>query len=296
MVGKLLLVAFALIVSLTVAEIAARLCGLGTPILYETALGYRYRLVPGQRAPRFDGATVTVNRAGLRATKEWSLDPDERILFVGDSITYGGSYIDDSQLFSEVACPPNAVCGNAGMNAYGVINMAQRIASEAPHLKPTTIVVTLFYGDTLRGEGVLGAMAVFEKPPFSPLRGLTEGFAFAVDELRNLVRFIPWITIDLPFDDTARVEATRALGQLFHVLRNQGARVLLIYSPLQAEVVEGRRLPMGQFVFDALGNSGFPVLDALQIANVEMFHDNVHLTVKGHHAYGEAIGAWLRAY
>lgn len=294
MFTKALLVLLATALSLGGAELTARLCGLGTPLLYETVLGYRYRLKPAQSALRFEGATVTVNRAGLRATKEWNLDRRERVLFVGDSITYGGSYIDDRQLFSELACPPEAVCGNAGANAYGLINMARRIVAEGARLKPTTIVVTLFYGNALRGEATLGGMAVFEKPPFQPLRGLMEGFAFALDEVRNSIRFKPWVTIDLPFDDDARLEAARALQELFGALRQQNARVLLVYSPV---VPEGgkQRAPMDQFVFDALKGSGFPMLDALEIARPGMFYDNVHLNAEGHRVYGEAIGAWLRA-
>ena len=38
--------------------------------------------------------------SGYRASNAWGDGSSMRILFVGDSVTYGGSYIDDSELFT----------------------------------------------------------------------------------------------------------------------------------------------------------------------------------------------------
>ena len=45
--------------------------------------------------------TVKVNNVGLRSNKDWIKNNKTLILFHGDSVTYGGSKLDNSELFSE---------------------------------------------------------------------------------------------------------------------------------------------------------------------------------------------------
>jgi hypothetical protein len=92
------------VATIFIAEIGFRLAGLGNPPLYEFNLGYGYRLRPDQKITRHPGAVMTVNAAGLRSTEEWRPGAFTRVLFVGDSITYGGAAIDDTRLFSELVC------------------------------------------------------------------------------------------------------------------------------------------------------------------------------------------------
>ena len=45
-------------------------------------------------------------------------------------MTYGGSYIDDKETFAHLVCEnindTNYICGNAGVNAYGIFNIVYR--------------------------------------------------------------------------------------------------------------------------------------------------------------------------
>ncbi|MDZ4755161.1 MAG: SGNH/GDSL hydrolase family protein [Phycisphaerae bacterium] len=78
--------------------------GFGTPILYERQPAFEYRMQPNQSVRRF-GRQIETNSLGLRgrefpATKS---EPRElRILIVGDSVTNGGSNVDQSETAAAV--------------------------------------------------------------------------------------------------------------------------------------------------------------------------------------------------
>ena len=55
----------------------------------------------------------------------------EIVVFVGDSITYGGSYVDNSELFASLYCEgeEELLCLNGGLNAWGIGNMGNFISN-----------------------------------------------------------------------------------------------------------------------------------------------------------------------
>jgi hypothetical protein len=292
-----LLTLLAVAFSIVVLEVAARWMGLGHPLIYESNLAYGYRLKPDQSAVRLRGAQVSVNHEGLRSTAEWNPDARRRVLFVGDSITFGGTYISDKETFSHLACQqiPEASCGNAGTNAYGVDNMARRLAVEAGRLKPTDLVVTLYYGDTLRGMVQIESQAVFTKPPPGPLLGLMEIFAYGLDVTRAAIRFEPDYARYMPLNEETSAEATRAMEGLFAALttvREQGINVLMVYSETREQILHGRS-GVGALVFDLMQRSGLPMLDTKPVMNADAFYDAVHLEVEGHKLYAKAIAERL---
>lgn len=93
-----------LLVSLAALEAILRLVlGLGNPVMvvYDPACGYT--LKPDQNVYRFFAHTRT-NRYGMRSQEvPAKLDPGRlRILFVGDSLTYGTSRVDQDEIFTEI--------------------------------------------------------------------------------------------------------------------------------------------------------------------------------------------------
>jgi lysophospholipase L1-like esterase len=77
--------------------------GLGNPVLITQDAACEYILKPDQRVHRFFENTVT-NHYGMRSGEVPSTsDPGRlRILFVGDSLTYGTSRVDQNQIFTEI--------------------------------------------------------------------------------------------------------------------------------------------------------------------------------------------------
>ena len=89
-----------LLLCLFLGEWVLRSYGLGDPIIYYKDAAYGYALEPSQRSVRLRNSVVTINESGLRSQDNWQLAKGKRILFIGDSVTYGGSYVDDSEIFS----------------------------------------------------------------------------------------------------------------------------------------------------------------------------------------------------
>jgi len=112
----------------TITELYLKKLGLGDPIRYDSNILYGYSPKPNQKKNRINNASVTINDFGLRSIYNWENDKRKKILFLGDSVTYGGSYIDDEDIFSHLVCEKlnQFICGNAGVNSYGVYNTIMR--------------------------------------------------------------------------------------------------------------------------------------------------------------------------
>mgnify|MGYP001558315659 CR=1 FL=1 len=81
------------LILLAVAEFSLRLVfGLGNPVLYCSSPLFGYRLQPNQFVHR-RGAEIRVNNLGVRADRDWDEQIENKILFLGNSVTYGGTYI-----------------------------------------------------------------------------------------------------------------------------------------------------------------------------------------------------------
>lgn len=160
------------------AEFYLRSVGLGNPILFYANASYRYAPQPNQRQVRRHGALVTIDSKGLRSSRDWSDPADAKILFVGDSVTWAGTYIDDKDTFAEGVCQRLAqssgksfVCGNSGANQYGTDNMAERIRYK-DFSDESILVVTLIALDTIRGLPDAEGRFLFTQPLPTPVRAL----------------------------------------------------------------------------------------------------------------------------
>ena len=123
-----LIVIFSSIFLLYVAEfVLSEYIGLGQPIVYDKHLLWGYSPKSNKVYSRFKGVTVSINNAGLRSSTNW-ISKEKNILFLGDSVTYGGSYIDDKDTFSSITCSKlkGWKCFNGGVNAYGILNIVAR--------------------------------------------------------------------------------------------------------------------------------------------------------------------------
>jgi hypothetical protein len=300
--GSLALLAVSIAVPLVVAELVLRWKGLGDPQIYTTNLTDRYELAPNQDVARFGGSRVKVDSVGLRSVRDWSLAADRKILFLGDSVTYGGAYIDTAALFSERTCvhlglPGSSTCGNGGVNAYGTDNMAARVLYKPFH-DESAVVVTLIGPDTTRGLVVVQSLPYFTRKPFGPFPALVELFAYSVDWWRSRVRFNGPYEEPMSRDHEMEV-AGASLDGLFEALRarrSQGVAVLVVFSPIRTSLQNGLE-PIEAFVLGRLVASGLDHIDmtaVLKGADLEaIYHDKVHLDPPGHDLYGRHIAERL---
>lgn len=131
-----------------ISEFYLRNLGLGDPVRYDSNILYGYSPKINQKKSRFKNSIVTINDLGLRSIYNWKNNKDKKIVFLGDSVTYGGSYIDDKNLFSHIVCEKlgQFTCGNAGVNSYGVYNTIMRSKYDE-RIQSADIFVFLFPPD-----------------------------------------------------------------------------------------------------------------------------------------------------
>lgn len=288
---------------LAAAEVLLRALGLGSPILYRTDAAYRFSPVPEQHVVRMGGARITIDSAGLRSLRDWNQPAAQRILFVGDSLTWAGTGIDDADTFAERVCADLSAtgvaaitCGNAGVNAYGTDNMAARLRYDPVVAQANAVVVTVLAGDTERGLMDLRANYFFSRAPFGPLKAVWEAVTFAFFRAAYELR------VSLDAHDTRYdvAVAERSLDGLYAELRRLTARgvpVLLVYSPHEIELT-GEDVPLVPTVRAHLRASGLPFLDLTEamrpLLGRGLYSDGVHLTAEGHALYGQWIAEALQ--
>ena len=93
-----LIVAFSLSIIIISLELSCRyLLNLGKPVIYEPNILWGYSPKPNQITERFKKSKITIDNNGTRSVYNWN--NDKKNYFFGDSVTYGGSYIDDENFF-----------------------------------------------------------------------------------------------------------------------------------------------------------------------------------------------------
>ncbi len=156
-----------------ICELAGRFIGLGNPLLYKSDTLVGYRLRPNQSNKRFQGAMVSTDSEGFR------IDPSNKnnlssevFVFVGDSVTYGGSYIDDSELFSSIICAnrSESICLNSGLNAWGTYNMGRFISNFSLYSNrlPSEFILVILPGDDERNLKGIRSLPFWTTPPKNP--------------------------------------------------------------------------------------------------------------------------------
>lgn len=291
-------------VCLAVGELALRMMGLGNPLLYRTHPVYGYELLPAQQERRLRGANVTVDADGLRGTSKW--EGHNKILFVGDSVTWGGTYNDDAEIFSSLTCELLAqstgtkfVCGNAGTNAYGVRNMLGRLRW-GPIQDAEYVVLTVVSGDFYRGMAQLHALPHFSKKPQPPLKATWEALAFAIEVVRSELRFLEGGYSSPNFTEAEKLEVRLVIEDLQSFVSHwRGKRLLLVWVPSR-KWTRGEQEMKEKYVIDLLKDTFGPILlDASPYfapLGDAAYYDAWHLEPPGHAAMAQAISAELSAH
>lgn len=290
------------------AEAYLRWLGLGDAIVYERNTSYRYAPAPNQHVTRRHGASVTIDSVGLRGVQDWTSPADQRVLFLGDSVTWAGTGIDDHEMFSSVACARLAtmlglhvVCGNAGVNGYGTDNMARRLIYDGRIRDADLIVTTVITVDAVRGLADLQKMPFYSRQPTGPLKAVWEAMGILSLMAANWLMHPGSPDAYQPPDqyplggDVLSVAAD-SVDRLIETLRAEqtsGHKVLLVFSPIDGEVESAGQLPLTQVVRTHLAASRLPYLDLLEVVRrrygSDFYIDGVHLQPRGHDVYAQTI-------
>lgn len=274
--------------------------GLGNPVIYNSSPVYGYRPLPEKEYSRFWGAKIQFNNLALRAETDWDKNVEDKILFLGDSVTYGGSHIDNTELFSYLSVKSlesGFVSGNAGVNAWGVENVYGLIVES--NFIPAKVYVTTFpEGDFYRGLVRFQGLPFFNKSPKFAFEELWYYFCYK----QNNNRYKKWQSYANEQTKTLVVEkAVQKLKKMDVFLKERGYTHYIFITPTKDQVIEGVEkdsLVNGLLMkYELFPYYIIDEINKLNLSKKEMedsYRDDIHLTRIGHKIWSEIIASKLR--
>ena len=265
-------------------EIYLRTIGLGDPITYDSNYVYGYAPKENQSKKRFKKSNVTINDVGLRSLYNWSENKNKKkIVFFGDSVTYGGSYIDDKELFSHLVCKSlksnDYICGNAGVNSYGIINIVYRSRYDN-RINDTDIKIFLIIPDDFyRGLQNSKTAHFYLNDKNFLLPAIFEAINFVATKY-DLNNFISKRDTTTKYNNQKELidEAIMLLSSELKRLDNRNEKFLLFYSPGKNENSD-----INKYIIKRLKlESNSRIIELNKILKNDMFEDSTHFNKKGH--------------
>ncbi len=299
---NLFLILFSLLLVLILTETTLRIFGLGNPIIYEKNLLYGYQPKKNQKVKRYRNYNITINSDNFRIYNKY-VDYPKEIYFLGDSVTYGGSYIDDKNIFSSKTCENllikkiNFSCFNAGVNAYGFENIINRYKYIFEKNTKSYYVITLIPGSFYRNYIQIDSLPYFTKSISDKLlKANIELLAFVIDKIRQKIRFSNRVSYKENLNLELKQKILNDL-QLLKDLKNENPKLIILISLSNSKKTNDFNLELEQFI---LRNSDRMKLDIIDIQSKiekniigKMFYDNIHLNEIGHEIYGKILSDLL---
>ena len=265
-------------------EIYLRIIGLGDPIIYDNNYVYGYAPRENQSKKRFEKSNVTINDVGLRSLYNWSENKNKKkIVFFGDSVTYGGSYIDDKELFSHLVCKNlstnNYICGNAGVNAYGIMNMVYRSRYDNRINDSDIKIFLIIPDDFYRGLQNSKTAHFYLNDKSFLFPAIFEAINFVATKY-DLNNFISKRDTTKKYNNQKELvdEAIKLLKSEFQRLKNKNEKFLIFYS-----AGKNRNNKLNNYILKKLkSDNDSNIIELNKILKDDMFEDSSHFNKKGH--------------
>ena len=309
---KILIITFSIFASLFFIELTGKILKIGYPVSYQESSYIGYRLSPNQKVSQFANKKVTVDEYGFR-NSNGKLDKaaDKNIIFIGDSVTYGGTYLDDTEIFSDISC--NLLnsegrlkyqCLNAGVNGYGIKNMIARARLESLRIDDPIFVFTVLPGDFSRNFVQIKSLPFTVNSPkrFPTIHLILSWVSY---KLENKFKYGSFIFGTKSVNTVVKnnfnrenemeiIDATNMLIEYLGELDKVGIKYILVWSPPKSDVFEKLDLN-NQRIQSYFARDKIKILkieDFLRNSNCKLnqiYVDEWHLGTCGHKIYATII-------
>jgi lysophospholipase L1-like esterase len=296
--SRAFLAAAAFLLLVAILEIFLRFgLGLGRPVLIAPDAACSYILKPDQDLTRFFAHTH-INHYGMRSDEFTPAHNAKgfRLLFVGDSLTYGTSRIDQSQIFTEILhrdLPaiihrPVEVL-NASAGGWAIDNELSFVQSRGT-FQSDVVVLVLNSGDLTQPRSTIQDV--------SPNLAL-HNFGSAAGEL-----YARWLKPRLfprhdsgenPFTDPGKTIRSNLsdLDRFQQLVSSQGARMAIVYLPFRGDI-PGASAPSLAVLQSWTTAHHVPLLDltsaeSAHSARAITLDNGVHLNARGNLVVAQAI-------
>jgi len=274
--------------------------GLGNIVLYQNSIIYGYDLKPNQKITNRRNNAIYINNKGMRSSNDWLKNNDRKILFIGDSVTYGGSVVSNHELFSEKICEKLNInkkkffCGNYAVNGYSIISMINKIQYKDFN-DEEFIIIILTASDLERNFHNLYSQPFFSKKINNYFPAFTELIYIYIEKfIYNSKHEKNYLEIEINSKKYKNF-AKNNIENLSRVSQKNKKKVILVYSPEISEISNQNKF----LYYKSTLNSNFSnFLDMTHYIVREknfkkIYHDNIHLNAEGHEFYSIIIKDYL---
>jgi hypothetical protein len=305
--GFALWIVVVLVAMVAILEVGLRFAmGFGNPVLYDNTYAYGYRPLPNQEVRRTAGKRIRINNLGLRARRDWPAGHDTtslRLLVLGSSVAYGGSYIDDSETFAERSGERLASIlgrtvqtGNAAVNGWGPLNI-KGLVQRLGFFGADVAVVVAGESDLERGMSTIGEVPYWNHKPSSAMEEVASSWWAYKLSVRRYLRKEAFLS---PAEiDSYHVATIHVYLDIARRARESHARVLMVWHPSRSAVAGKENEAHRELFLESCRREGHATLDMTPILRQQaeghdaLFVDPNHLSARGHEAYGRALGDTL---
>ena len=274
--------------------------GLGNIVLYENSIINGYNLKANQKITNRRNNEIIINNMGMRSNNDWLINNNRKILFIGDSVTYGGSVVSNDQLFSEKICQKlninkkNFFCGNYAVNGYSIVSMINKIQYKKFN-DEEFIIIILTASDLERNFHNLYSQPFFSKKIKNYFPALTELIYIYVEKfMYNTKQEKDYLEIEINSKEYKNF-ARNNIENLSKASQKNNKKILLVYSPEISEISNQNKF----LFYKSTLKINFPnFLDMTDYIIREknfkkIYHDNIHLNAEGHEFYSIIIKDYL---
>jgi lysophospholipase L1-like esterase len=286
-----------------------KITGLGKPIIYKYSPIYGYEHNPNQIINRKNNI-LKINESGMRSNHDWKDNiANYKILFIGDSVTYGGSIISNSDTFSEKTCKKfettnkkKYICGNLAVNGYGIESITRRIKYKKIN-DEDIIVIVLIANDIERGIVHLGAQPYWDNEINNLYPALTELSMFYIDKFRIKLRYKN-INSELdtyskkndPDKEILLQYYNDIINELKLTLINNNKKFIIFYSPEKEEFAKKNKYLEIKKIVEKNFPGYIDLSKYTESIQDKIYYDNIHLNKLGHEIYTDIIYKILGDY
>ena len=304
-IRRLFKVAVAVFVVGLLFDLALRFgLGLGNPILYQYSPEAGYVLRPDQHTWRFF-ATNSINRWGMRCA-DFALKRPEgtyRVMFLGDSVTYGTTYVDQSKLFTtrlskilpSLMHQPVQVL-NASCGAWAVGNELGYLKSRGT-FDSNLVVLVINTGDLTQPFNWATLAPDHSYPNRPPALAITElWFRYLLPRLQGLEPFRDQGSYVKTISAQQAPNIEKLLGQMQKLCKSRGARLSVVYHPFSGKKWDAAPFPAQLTALKSWCTAkGVAFLDLTKAYAAappsEVYYGGVHLKALGNKLAAKAIAA-----
>lgn len=293
-----------------ICELIGRSIGLGNPVIYERDSIVGYRLKKLQSKIRFKGAKVSSDFEGFRYDSSQIIKSNTKyIIFVGDSVTYGGSYVDDKDIFSSKYCSiikNNFNCLNNGINSWGVLNMGRFISNFDfySNRKPEKFILVILPGDEPRNFRSFSDTPFWDSSPREPS---------AINEVLRYLNYKYFLSIvrETSLENTESLSKINMISdmqrniiwdELANLIKKSTYPIdIVITPPMSWFIDKSKKNDIEKYDYLLKKISGLTAVkktcNLYRLISSEyeegIYHDGVHLTKKGHEIWAKKINQCL---